>query len=145
MPITFNITKKNQLNQSCKEFLRHYPRGVFYLHGNLGTGKTTFTQSALQQLGYKGIVQSPTYSIVNEYQLKDNTLIIHADLYRLSEPDELLYLDVREWASRARYVFIEWSERGGNLLPAPSAELYFSLNTQQRTLVWNDRTNPIIP
>lgn len=131
---TTEITQKNQLHAFAKALLQHYPRGVFYLHGNLGAGKTTFTQSALQHLGYAGVVQSPTYSIINEYLLSDNSLIIHADLYRLSEPDELIYLDVREWASRARYVFIEWSERGIGLLPPATAELYFSLNKQERTV-----------
>ena len=129
-----NITQKSQLKTFTKALLTQYPRGVFYLYGDLGAGKTTFAQTLLKTLGYDGIVQSPTYSIMNEYQLFDGSIILHADLYRLAEPEELLYLDVREWQNRARFILIEWAQHGIPLIPAANLELHFKLQSSLRTV-----------
>ena len=96
-------------------------------------GKTTFVQHWLRQAGYNGAVQSPTYALMNEYYIGQNT-VIHADLYRLATPDELLYLDMRDWGDRAARIFIEWAQNGGDYLPAADVFCQFTLRDGRRYL-----------
>ena len=87
----------------------------------------------LRQAGYSGVVQSPTYALMNEYYIGQQT-VIHADLYRLAAPDELLYLDVRDWGDRAARIFIEWAQNGGDYLPAADVFCQFALRDGRRYL-----------
>lgn len=129
----YSINRRQQLNAIAHDFLKEHSRAVIYLSGDLGTGKTTFAQTLISALGYQGVVQSPTYALMNEYE-STRGKVIHADLYRLYDAEELWELDVREWSSRAHYVLIEWAERGGNLLPPPDWFFSFSLSQKGRFL-----------
>lgn len=111
---------------------------VIYLHGDLGTGKTTFAQHWLRQMGVDGAIPSPTYNIVNEYAVGTD-LVLHADLYRIVDPEELLYLDVREWNTRAKLVLIEWPEQGKGYIPLPDCEAFFTLKGDTRSLLWHTK------
>ncbi len=95
-----------------------------YLTGDLGAGKTTLTRGLLRALGVTGTVRSPTYTLVEIYEL-DAVTALHLDLYRLSDPGELHNLGLREWARGGHLWLIEWPERGGELLPA--ADLVITL------------------
>jgi tRNA threonylcarbamoyladenosine biosynthesis protein TsaE len=90
---------------------------VVYLTGDLGAGKTTLARGLLRSLGVTGSVRSPTYTLVEIYELGALTAL-HLDLYRLSDPAELHNLGLREWARGGHLWLIEWPERGGGLLPA---------------------------
>ena len=86
---------------------------VVGLYGDLGTGKTTFTQAVAKQLGVKRKVNSPTYVIIKNYQLKitDYKKLIHIDAYRLKNEKELLHLGWEEMIVNPKHlVFIEWPE-----------------------------------
>jgi tRNA threonylcarbamoyladenosine biosynthesis protein TsaE len=91
---------------------------VVYLTGDLGAGKTTLTRGLLRALGVTGAVRSPTYTLVEVYELASGMTALHLDLYRLSDPAELHNLGLREWARGGHLWLIEWPERGGGLLPA---------------------------
>ena len=82
------------------------------LYGDLGSGKTTLVRHFYQFLGGvdPSIVTSPTFSIVNEYVLPDNGLIIHMDLYRLGSVEEIDHLGFWDFHDRADYLLIEWPE-----------------------------------
>ena len=97
---------------------------VVYLTGDLGAGKTTLTRGLLRSLGVTGAVRSPTYTLVEIYELGAVTAL-HLDLYRLRDPAELHNLGLREWARGGHLWLIEWPERGGELLPA--ADLVITL------------------
>jgi tRNA threonylcarbamoyladenosine biosynthesis protein TsaE len=90
--------------------------GVIYLVGDLGAGKTTLTRGFLHALGVVGVVRSPTYTLVEIYEMGALTAL-HLDLYRLSDPVELDNLGLREWASAGHLWLIEWPERGSGRLP----------------------------
>jgi tRNA threonylcarbamoyladenosine biosynthesis protein TsaE len=99
---------------------------VVYLTGDLGAGKTTLTRGLLRSLGVTGAVRSPTYTLVEIYEMGPLTTL-HLDLYRLSDPDELHNLGLREWARGGHLWLIEWPERGAGRLPG--ADLVIALTT----------------
>lgn len=88
---------------------------VVALEGDLGAGKTVFTQGAAAGLGFDGYVSSPTFVIVNEYA--GRVPIYHVDLYRVSSEDELLDLGYREMFYGDGVALVEWADRVPGLLP----------------------------
>ncbi|WP_078055527.1 tRNA (adenosine(37)-N6)-threonylcarbamoyltransferase complex ATPase subunit type 1 TsaE [Rappaport israeli] len=133
-------TQKKNLNKLSAIIAQTLGSGVIFLYGDLGVGKTTFVQFFLQNLGYTDVVTSPSYGLLNVYQVRGKK-ILHADLYRLSEPEELLYLDVTEWQDMADVIFVEWSEKGAGFLPQPDLEIYlYLLDNGEREVVLSPRS-----
>jgi tRNA threonylcarbamoyladenosine biosynthesis protein TsaE len=91
-------------------------RGVLYLHGDLGAGKSTLARAMLRALGVTGAIRSPTYTLVERYPLATGGEAWHLDLYRIGDGAELEYLGLD--SDDAELWLIEWPERGGGHLPA---------------------------
>ena len=89
---------------------------VAYLQGDLGAGKTTLVRGLLRQLGHEDAVRSPTYTLFETYQAA-GWGVLHADLYRLRDPEELENLGLRDFATPGHLWLVEWPDKGGELLP----------------------------
>ena len=97
---------------------------VVCLEGELGAGKTTFTQGLAAALGVPGRVTSPTFCIVQEHESPE-VLLVHMDLYRLSGEDDVLAIGWEDYLERGAIVVIEWPERAGSLVPAGARHVVF--------------------
>ena len=91
---------------------------VVYLCGELGAGKTTCVRALLRSLGATGLIRSPTYTLVEGYDLAARHFV-HVDLYRLVDPEELWNLGLRDYLAPDHVLLIEWPEKGGAGLPSP--------------------------
>ncbi len=102
-----------------------------YLAGDLGAGKTTLCQTIINELGYSGIVTSPTYNLIQEYRVGEG-VVYHMDLYRLQDEQELEYLALADLWSPSSLFLIEWPDKGGRLLPKSTHKIEIS-NHQNET------------
>jgi tRNA threonylcarbamoyladenosine biosynthesis protein TsaE len=112
---------------------------ILYLIGDLGTGKTTLVRGALRGLGHQGSVRSPTYTLLEPYELGDLRLF-HLDLYRLGDPEELEYLGLRDLLDEDSVLFVEWPERGSGVLPPADLEIRLDYTSGGRLLELVSRT-----
>lgn len=115
---TLLSTSAENLNSISKEILEFAGnQKVFLFYGEMGAGKTTLIKSLCEVLGVQEPTSSPTFSIVNEYEGRQN-LIYHFDFYRLKDESEALDLGYEEYFYSGEYCFVEWPEKISSLLPA---------------------------
>ncbi|KQS91435.1 tRNA (adenosine(37)-N6)-threonylcarbamoyltransferase complex ATPase subunit type 1 TsaE [Chryseobacterium sp. Leaf394] len=105
----FEIRNLEQWQDVVKEILPQLKHNILLLKGNLGAGKTTFTQVLLKNLGSQDEVNSPTYSIVNEYSSPKGK-VFHFDLYRLKNIGEVYDIGIEEYLDNSFLCIIEWPE-----------------------------------
>ncbi len=93
------------------------PGMMLALYGDLGAGKTTLTQLIAQAYGIKRAITSPTFALVLEYPITTGGLLVHADLYRLTDPEGIWDLGFQDYLDSGARMIVEWPERAGDNLP----------------------------
>jgi tRNA threonylcarbamoyladenosine biosynthesis protein TsaE len=102
------------------------PCRVVTLTGDLGTGKSTFARGVLRALGARGPIKSPSYTLVESYELP-GIHVLHLDLYRLRDPEELENLGLADYHRPGHLWLVEWPERGAGRLPPADLGFVFSI------------------
>ena len=115
-------------------------RAVVYLHGDLGAGKSTLARALLRALGVRGAIRSPTYTLIEPYQLAGGDEAVHLDLYRIAVADELEFLGLDTLAVQAALWLVEWPERGGKALPQADLRVDLSVEGGGRVAVLEGMT-----
>jgi tRNA threonylcarbamoyladenosine biosynthesis protein TsaE len=105
--------------------------GLIFLRGELGSGKTTLVRGYLQALGHEGPVKSPTYTLIEPYNLAGRK-VLHMDIYRLGDPSELEYLGVRDELGANNTLLVEWPERARGYLGSADAEVVLNYHDSGR-------------
>ena len=129
-----NLKQTESLGKQIGEFLVNFNGlAIFYLDGNLGTGKTTLVREILKAMGWKGAVKSPTFSILEEYQIA-NKDVFHFDLYRLDSQNDFEMLGIEINANSRGIFFIEWPHKISKFNFDEEFFLKLSLSNRNRSI-----------
>jgi len=126
------IANEKAMMQLGGKIAKQFPKGgIVLLKGDLGAGKTTLVRGLLRHLGFQGTVKSPTYTLVEPYQINGRN-IYHFDLYRLGDPEELEYMGGRDYWNSDALCLIEWPEKALGYLPEANLILTLLHDGEQR-------------
>ena len=134
--ITLKLADEQATLKLGADFARSLIAGVnVYLHGDLGAGKTTLVRGALNGLGFFGKVKSPTYTLVEPYQVQINkkmSNVYHFDLYRFMDEEEWDAAGFRDYFNQHSICLIEWPNKAGSLIPQADIDVYLELSGEGR-------------
>ncbi|KAA3601507.1 MAG: tRNA (adenosine(37)-N6)-threonylcarbamoyltransferase complex ATPase subunit type 1 TsaE [Calditrichaeota bacterium] len=117
---------------------------VILLNGDLGAGKTNLSKGICESLGVKKIITSPTFTIVNDYEIGDKILIglervVHFDFYRIESSDEFYNLGIEEYFDENSISLIEWHEKAKEFLPSKTKSISIKiLSENEREIIFED-------
>jgi tRNA threonylcarbamoyladenosine biosynthesis protein TsaE len=115
---TIYIENLNAINIAAQNFIKNVKdKKVFAFYGEMGAGKTTFIKAVCENLGVEDMINSPTFSIINEYSTTNEDTIYHMDCYRIEKESEAMDIGVTDYLYSGNYCFIEWPEKIERLLP----------------------------
>lgn len=116
---------------------------LLFLHGDLGAGKTTLVRGLLRAAGHQGTVKSPTYTLVEEYEMAGRR-VFHFDLYRLKDPEELEWMGMSDYLTQNALCCVEWPQMGCGFLPAADVELHLKVDGEARLAEFDVRNPALI-
>jgi len=129
---TISIESLNSLDQAADSFLEAMgEKNIVAFSGEMGAGKTTLIQALCKSLGVRSEVNSPTFSLVNQYFTEDGQSIFHFDLYRIEDPSELFDMGYEEYFFSGDLCFIEWPEKASHLIPEEALRVRIDVKEDQ--------------
>ena len=133
------IKSLETINNTAQEFIQQIGnKKVFAFNGKMGAGKTTFIKAICEVLGVKEIINSPTFSIVNEYEADNGQIIYHFDCYRINNIQEAIDFGAEEYLYSGNLCFIEWAENIAPLLPDSLVNVEIvEMENNERTITIN--------
>jgi tRNA threonylcarbamoyladenosine biosynthesis protein TsaE len=127
--LTIHCKSLSELQPAAAKILKSFPYSrVFAFFGKLGTGKTTLIKSLCSEIGVRDIVQSPSFSIINEYRTTAGESVFHFDFYRILKSEEIFDLGYEEYLYSGSFCFIEWPEHMEELLPEDVVRINLEVN-----------------
>ncbi|MEE9446080.1 MAG: tRNA (adenosine(37)-N6)-threonylcarbamoyltransferase complex ATPase subunit type 1 TsaE [Cocleimonas sp.] len=139
MKKTIHIPNEKAMMEFGGKIAEQFPKGgLVFLNGDLGAGKTTLVRGLLRHLGYQGTVKSPTYTLVEPYQIEQRQ-IYHFDLYRLADPEELEYMGGRDYWNSEALCLIEWPEKALGYLPESDLEIDIEYLDEGRNIKYQNK------
>lgn len=134
MEIVYNLS---EIEKVAKQILKSVSTKTILIHGEMGVGKTTFIKALVKSIGSDDEINSPTFSIVNEYKSKEN-LIYHFDLYRIKNLEEAYNFGIEDYLYSDNWSIIEWPELIIDIVPKRFDRIDLELNPDNsRTLKLN--------
>ena len=132
------IRSVESIDEASVEFLKRKPANmVIALYGEMGAGKTTFTKSLCKVLGVLDGVNSPTFTLINEYRTSDGETIYHFDFYRINKLEEAFDIGFEEFVESGNLCIIEWPEKIEQILPPDTLKVKISvLDDGKRELIF---------
>ena len=124
----------NEIDKVAKDLINCFENKIVLFNGKMGSGKTTIISKIIKFLGSSNKVSSPTFSIVNEYNIK-KYCIYHFDFYRLKSSDEALDLGIYEYLNSGSWNFIEWGENIQELLPEKFTTVNIKVISKEKRLL----------
>ena len=119
------INSLSEINHIASMFLKAHPADrIFAFYGSMGAGKTTFIKALCEEMQVLDYVTSPTFSLINEYQMENNDKIFHFDFYRINNLSEAYDFGYEDYFYSNSYCFIEWPELIESLLPSTTVKVY---------------------
>ena len=116
------------IDRAAKEFLQmRPPLPVIALYGEMGAGKTTFTKALCRALNVIEGVNSPTFTLINEYRTEEGELIFHFDFYRINKLEEAFDIGFEEFIDSGYLCIIEWPEKIEQILPPDTLRVKISV------------------
>ncbi|MNQ31830.1 tRNA threonylcarbamoyladenosine biosynthesis protein TsaE [compost metagenome] len=124
MNIVFSL---NQIQEVAEQIIASNPNKIILFNGEMGVGKTTLIKQLCKSLGVEDATSSPTFSLVNEYQIPNEKKVYHFDFYRIKQETEALDMGVDDYLYSGNWCFIEWSEKIANLIPEEHSTINIEL------------------
>ena len=115
------------LSSVAREILSTVKNKTLLFYGEMGVGKTTLIKQICKELEVQDVISSPTFSLVNEYQTKNNEKVFHFDFYRITNEEEALDIGIEEYFYNNDWCLIEWPQHIENLLPLDSVSIHLSI------------------
>lgn len=139
MEITYTL---EQIKDAASTLIKNTDDKILLFHGDMGTGKTTLIQQLVNELGGDAKqVSSPTFSLVNEYEVK-NSLVYHFDFYRIDNEEEAYDIGIEDYLDSEHWIFIEWPNKIEKILHFIGKNVYLIRNDDEtRTLKLEKQTN----
>ncbi len=124
MNIVFSL---DQIQEVAEQIIASNPNKIILFNGEMGVGKTTLIKQLCKSLGITDATSSPTFSLVNEYQIPNGKKVYHFDFYRIKQETEALDMGVDDYLYSGNWCFIEWSEKIANLIPEEHSTINIEL------------------
>lgn len=140
MKHSIKINSLAEIDAAALRFLQEIgDNRLLAFYGNMGAGKTTFTVALCKALGVEDSVNSPTFSIVNEYRCADGAPLFHFDFYRIKNNAEAMDIGVEDYFYSGELCIMEWPENIEDMLPEETKKIRIQVNPDlSRTISWED-------
>ena len=142
MATTIHVKSLEEISGAAEEFIKYVSSSplqsnVFAFFGQMGAGKTTFIKALCNALGVEDDVNSPTFTIVNEYRSAKGFPVYHFDFYRINKLSEAIEIGLYDYLDSGCLCIMEWPENIEELLPEDTLKVQISVNPDQsRTVSW---------